>query len=178
MKNIIMLAGSPSASSRSSALLAAASDYLGRYAYSPGTIVVRDLDPQDLIYGRWDGASIRPCVERINVSSGIIVASPVYKAAYAGVLKCFLDILPPNIFAGKIVMPVMTGASTAHFLSLDYALRPVLTAMGASLVTPGIYLHDKQVQQTADGLQFEDAEAEKAWHAALETFHQTIEHNT
>ena len=56
----------------------------------------------------------------------IVVATPVYKAAYSGLLKVFLDLLPQTALAGKTVLPLATGGSPHHMLALDCALRPVL----------------------------------------------------
>lgn len=50
----------------------------------------------------------------------MIIATPIYKAAYTGVLKVFLDLLPTNALAGKIILPIGTGATPAHLLALDY----------------------------------------------------------
>ena len=62
----------------------------------------------------------------------MVVSTPVYKAAYSGVLKVFLDLLPQFGLAGKVVLPLVTGGTASHVLAIDYALRPVLLALGAS----------------------------------------------
>jgi FMN reductase len=49
----------------------------------------------------------------------------VYKAAYSGLLKTLLDLLPQCALAGKVVLPVVTCGSPAHVLAIDYALRPL-----------------------------------------------------
>ncbi len=56
----------------------------------------------------------------------MVIGTPVYKAAYSGLLKSLLDLLPQYALAGKTVLPLATGGSTAHVLAIDYALRPVL----------------------------------------------------
>jgi FMN reductase len=61
----------------------------------------------------------------------VVVATPVYKAAYSGLLKVFLDVLPQTALKGKLVLPLATGGSPHHMLALDYALRPVLQSLGA-----------------------------------------------
>ncbi len=87
-------------------------------------------------------------VERAEV---IVVATPVYKAAYSGVLKAFLDLLPQTALKGKTVLPLATGGSPHHMLALDYALRPVLQALGAAHILPGIYATDAQVVVLPEG---------------------------
>ena len=80
-----------------------------------------------------------------------MVATPVYKAAYSGVLKVFLDLLSQNALQGKTVLPLATGGSPHHMLALDYALRPVLQSLGAKHILPGIYATDAQVPLSPEG---------------------------
>ena len=81
----------------------------------------------------------------------VVVATPVYKAAYSGVLKVFLDLLPQTALKGKTVLPLATGGSPHHMLALDYALRPVLQSLGAKDILPGIYATDSQVVVNPEG---------------------------
>jgi FMN reductase len=81
----------------------------------------------------------------------IVVATPVYKAAYSGVLKVFLDVLPQDAFKGKTVLPLATGGSQSHMLAVDYALRPVLQSLGAAHILQGIFATDAQVTLTPEG---------------------------
>ena len=68
----------------------------------------------------------------------------MYKAAYTGLLKSFLDLLPQYALAGKTVLPLVTGGTPAHVLTVDYALRPVLASMGAH-VGQGYFLLDQLI---------------------------------
>jgi hypothetical protein len=38
----------------------------------------------------------------------VVIASPIYKAAYPGALKALLDLLPQATLAGKIALPLAT----------------------------------------------------------------------
>jgi hypothetical protein len=71
----------------------------------------------------------------------------VYKASYSGLVKVFLDLLPQAGPAGKTVLPLVTGGSLAHMLAMDYALRPVLSALGARHVVPGAFLLDSAIER-------------------------------
>ena len=93
-------------------------------------------------------------VERADL---VVVGTPIYKAAYSGLLKVFLDLLPPDALRDKLVLPLATGGSPAHFLALDYALKPVLSALGARHVLDGVFATDAQLRSldlnsTAGGL--------------------------
>ena len=81
----------------------------------------------------------------------VIVATPIYKAAYSGLLKTFLDLLPQDVLRGKTVLPLATGGSAAHLLALDYALRPVLAALRARHQLDAVYACDAQLARTAEG---------------------------
>lgn len=58
------------------------------------------------------------------------------------------------------MLPLATGGSPAHVLALDYALRPVLTALGAQ-VTQGRFVLDRHVTVTADGAMTLDHDDER-----------------
>jgi FMN reductase len=134
---------------------------------------IRDLPPADLLHARADSPALSPIVADIARATGIIVGTPVYKAAYSGVLKVFLDLLPANALAGKTVLPLAMGGTPLHALSLDYALKPVLMALGAESILRGLFLLDKQLTATETGIAF-DAEAEPRVASALAEFSRAL----
>jgi len=142
--SIVALAGSPSANSRSTSLLR---HVLDRFAESePRTeIVLRDLPPAALVRADFDDPAIRRAREQVVAARLVVVATPIYKASYSGLLKTFLDLLPQDALRGKTVLALGTGGSTAHLLALDYALRPVLAALGARHILDSIYAVDAQL---------------------------------
>ena len=75
----------------------------------------------------------------------------MYQAAYSGLLKVFLDLLPQFAFRGKAVLPIVTGGSPAHVLAVDYALRPVLANLGAAHVGQGWFVPSAHMRQWPDG---------------------------
>ena len=142
MPNIVTIAGSPASPSRSTAVLGYVRGSIERHGLSVESINVRDLLPEDLLFGHFDSLSIRRSLDLIETAQAIVIATPIYKAAYAGVLKAFLDLLPQDAFAGKIILPIATGGSPSHLLALDYALKPVLGALGAQHILRGVYILD------------------------------------
>lgn len=113
---------------------------------------MRALPAEALLGADTDDPAVAEVVAQVLDADGLIVASPVYKAAYSGVIKTFLDLLPHGALAGKAVLPLLTGGAPVHALAVDYALRPVLTALGARHVVPGLFLIDKQIERTSDGV--------------------------
>jgi FMN reductase len=76
----------------------------------------------------------------------LIVASPVYKASYTGLLKSFLDRYDTNALSRSVAIPVMLGGSPAHALAVDFTLRPLLVELGASIPTRSLYLTSAQLE--------------------------------
>jgi len=146
----LLLAGSPSERSRSAALLDAVSLRLKARGALVDRIHIRDLSPQALLLGDASHRSISHAVAQVAEAQVVVVATPVFKAAYSGVLKVFLDLLPQNALKGKTVLPLATGGSPNHMLALDYALRPVLQSLGARHILPGVYATDAQVALTPE----------------------------
>ena len=140
---VLLVAGSPSEHSRSAALLDAVQLRLQLRGVEVERLHIRDMSPQALLLADFSHPSVAHATAQ--VARAIVVATPVYKAAYSGVLKVFLDLLPQTAFKTKHVLPLATGGSPHHMLALDYALRPVLQSLGAAHVLPGVYATDAQV---------------------------------
>ena len=49
------------------------------------------------------------------------------------------------------MLPLAVGGSLAHVLAIDYAMRPMLSSLGALHITNGYFLLDKQLERTEDG---------------------------
>ena len=147
----LLIAGSPSERSRSAALLDAVALRLSAQGALVDRIHIRNLSPQALVLADFGHRSITQAIEQVAAARVLVVATPVYKAAYSGVLKVFLDLLPQTALKGKTVLPLATGGSPHHMLALDYALRPVLQSLGAKHILPGIYATDAQVTVTPEG---------------------------
>ncbi len=164
--SILLIAGSPSERSRSAALLDAVQLHLELRGAQVERVLIRDLSPQALVLADVAHPSIAQAVAKVARAQAIVVATPIYKAAYSGVLKLFLDLLPQTAFKGKTVLPLATGGSPNHMLALDYALRPVLQALGADHILPGVFATDGQVVMLPDGHQLEDDLAQRLHRAA------------
>lgn len=167
MSDILLISGSPSTHSRSGALLHYAAKRLNAEGFSTELISVRDYPAEDLILGKYDSLSFAETKRLVAEARGLIVATPVYKAAYTGSLKALLDILPTQALRNKTVLPIATGGSPAHLLVLDYALKPVLGALGASDILQGVYVIDEQIQLGGKGDLFIDIEIRERFHREL-----------
>lgn len=103
------------------------------------------IDVVDLGAGllAWGDPAVEAAVAQVRASRVLIVASPTYKATYTGLLKLFLDQMPPLALDGIVAFPLMMGAGMAHALAPELHLKPVLVELGASCPAPGLYLLEK-----------------------------------
>jgi FMN reductase len=86
------------------------------------------------------GESTRQAIERIAGAAAVLIAAPVYRASFPGVLKNLLDIAPVEALQGKPVGIVAMGGSAHHYLAVDTQLRPVLGWFGALVTPTSVYL--------------------------------------
>ncbi|MBT2326737.1 NADPH-dependent FMN reductase [Variovorax paradoxus] len=149
--SVLLIAGSPSAPSRSAVLLDAVAARLALRDVPAQRLAIRELAAHALLLGEASHPSVQQAVEQVQRADAIVIATPVYKAAYSGVLKVFLDLLPQSALKGKTVLPLATGGSPHHMLALDYALRPVLQSLAARHILPGVYATDGQVTLQPEG---------------------------
>jgi FMN reductase len=86
------------------------------------------------------GVETREAVDRIATAAAVLIAAPVYRASFPGVLKNLLDIVPVGALQGKPVGIVAMGGSAHHYLAVDTQLRQVLSWFGALVAPTGVYL--------------------------------------
>ncbi|SEO23997.1 NADPH-dependent FMN reductase [Paenibacillus sp. OV219] len=151
MPNVVIVSGSPSSISRLNGLTGYAEEKLRELGWEISHLHVASLPAEDLVLARWDSPAIIEANKRIEAADAIIIASPVYKASFTGVLKTYLDLLPQNGLEGKVVLPLFIGGTIAHLLTIDYALKPVLSALYAKHITAGVYAVDSQVKKLDAG---------------------------
>ncbi|WP_444632894.1 NADPH-dependent FMN reductase [Cupriavidus oxalaticus] len=147
--SILTLSGSPSVQSRSGLVLAHLRTALEAAGERTRHLELRDLPAGPLLAARVDDDAIAAATRAVADAQVVVLATPVYKAAYSGLLKAFLDLLPQTGLRDKIVLPIATGGSLAHALAIDYALRPVLSALGSRQILPGIFAVDQQIDTSA-----------------------------
>ena len=151
MATILSVSGSPSATSRTARLLRHLDDRLTAHGHDVIPLDVRTLPAEALLHADFRHPAIIEATALFERADGIVIGTPVYKAAYSGLLKALLDLLPQYALAGKTVLPLATGGTTAHVLAIDYALRPVLNSMGPAHITPGWFTLDKDITAHEDG---------------------------
>lgn len=132
---------------------------------------VRTLPAEALLGADFGHPAIVEARRLFDEADGVVVGTPVYKAAYSGLLKSLLDLLPQYALAGKTVLPLATGGSTAHVLAIDYALRPVLSSMGAAHIVQGWFVLDRHITvREEDGEVAVDPAAREALDQVVDQF--------
>ena len=154
---IVGVSASPSENSSTAKVL---DNVLSRLA-SSGTAVkhirLRDLSPSALVRGDAAESSVVEALKSADAAAGIVFATPIYKAAYSGLLKLFLDLMPQFGLAGKTVLALGTGGSLAHALALDYGLRPVLQSMGARHVIQSLLVPTGSIKIDDENMIFDES---------------------
>ncbi|GGY09015.1 NADPH-dependent FMN reductase [Streptomyces minutiscleroticus] len=151
MATVLSVSGSPSATSRTARLLRHLDARLTDQGHEVIPLDVRTLPAEALLGADFGHPAIVEAAGLFARADGVVVGTPVYKAAYSGLLKSLLDLLPQYALSGKTVLPLATGGSTAHVLAIDYALRPVLSSMGAAHIVQGWFTLDKDITADEDG---------------------------
>jgi FMN reductase len=148
----LLIAASPSKISRSATLLDAAEIALEHEVIGVRRLSLRELPADALLRADSTELSIESALDAVARADALVFATPIYKAAYSGLLKVFLDLLPQDGLRGKWVWPLATGGSPAHTLALDHSLRPVLDSLGAHQVLQSVYALESQIAWPVDSL--------------------------
>lgn len=159
MTTLLTISGSPFPDSRTEHAAALVERAV---AAAPGVearrIAVRDLPAEALIRADFRNPEVVAALRAIAEADAILIASPVYKAAYTGVLKTLLDLLPPDAIAGTPVAAVLSGGAPAHGPLAISALGALLDALGAGETHPPVFALDTALVrgETGDGITVTD----------------------
>lgn len=132
----VVLVGSPALGSRTSRVAQTVAAALG--APQPRVVELADVGP----CSEKGGDALRLAQHAVQQAGLVVVATPVYKAGYTGVLKQFLDGLDLTAFDHTVAVPVVLSASGAHGALADLQLRVVLQAVGALMPVPSFVLEE------------------------------------
>lgn len=151
MPHVVIVSGNPAKVSRLNGLTGFVKRKLAERHFAVDVLHVADLPPEDLFYAKMDSPAVTAANELIAKADAVVFATPVYKASYTGVLKTFLDLLPQRALEHKVVLPLLIGGSIAHLLAVEYALKPVLSVLGARIQLAGVYAVDQWIVRAEDG---------------------------
>ncbi|NJK63757.1 MAG: NADPH-dependent FMN reductase [Synechococcaceae cyanobacterium SM2_3_1] len=151
MHDVLAIAGSPSQSSRSTAVLEHSISYLRAHDVETAMFTVHDMKPEDLVFANFESLELQQFIRLVAEAKGILIATPVYKATYTGILKALLDLLPQYAFSGKTVLPIATGGTITHLLSIEYSMKPLFAVLGSTQIQQGVFIVDSQMKRLENG---------------------------
>ncbi|MGC5168338.1 NADPH-dependent FMN reductase [Luteimicrobium sp. DT211] len=140
---VVVLSGNPRPGSRTAATGRAAADAVARVlASAPGAeariepsielLELADLAPELLAPEHPAADAALADLARADV---VVVATPVYKASYTGLLKAFLDLYRAGDLRDVVAIPLVVSGNPAHALAGEVHLRPLLVELGAVVPT-------------------------------------------
>lgn len=124
--------------SRSRQLLEIARAHLAAWGVEARTLDLATFDAEALL-GRARDPDVDAALAAVADADLLLVATPVYRATYSGLLKVFFDLLPTAALADTVALPIAAGGSPGHQLAIDHGLRPLLASLGALIVPTGVY---------------------------------------
>ncbi|HEY7625029.1 MAG TPA: NADPH-dependent FMN reductase [Candidatus Limnocylindria bacterium] len=139
------LVGNPKPRSRTLRAAAAVGEAIARSTGGRVDEVVDLIEMRSVLFDIGD-ATVKALISRLLESAVIVVASPVYKASYSAVLKAFFDHVGAGQLAGRLAVPMMVGGAPGHTLAVEAHLRPMLVEVGATTVTPGLYVLESEIE--------------------------------
>jgi FMN reductase len=134
MPNVVALNSSPSTGSKTHALARLAVDLSG----GGRLIDLGALDAEALL-GRTTHESVTDALTAVADADILVVATPVYRATYNGVLKLLFDQLDQAALVGTATVLCATAGSPLHYLSIDTGMRALVASLGGWSVPTAVY---------------------------------------
>lgn len=146
--NLTVVCGNPRAGSRTLGAANALAEVIHRAVTLSGrtcsSVTIDLAEISDQLFGE-KHAAVEEALARVANSDLLVVASPVYKGSYTGLLKAFLDWLPHRGLDGVVAVPLTVMGHPSHSMAADSHLRPLLVELGATVPTPSVVLTEQQL---------------------------------
>ncbi len=160
MGKVVIINGGNQKKSRLTALQYKVEEFLTAKDLSFETIYVHELPADDLITANFLSEAIINANRQVEAADIVVILTPIYKGSFSGILKTYLDVLPQKALERKTIIPIAIGGSIGHLLSIEYALKPVLSILGATEILNTVYVVDQQVDRLENGEYAIEKEAE------------------
>lgn len=147
--SIAVLVGNPQPASRTRLVAEEVAAQLAARSGAEAAAAIDLADHADELF-RFPAPGIDRLLEQVASSRLLVVASPTYKATYTGLLKAFLDRYGSDGLRGVTAVPILTIGAPTHALAVDFALRPLLVELGASVPSRGIAFPAAEAERRAE----------------------------
>ncbi|MCB5189734.1 NAD(P)H-dependent oxidoreductase [Methylobacillus arboreus] len=158
MAKIVGISGSLTQPSRTKVLVEEIVASASKKLHAPAEIIdiaqIAEVLGSTISYSNFP-AELSEAYAKLQAADLLIIASPVYKASYAGLLKHFFDLLDPKALVGKVAILAATGGSDQHALVVDYQLRTLASFFSIYTTPTAIYAKDTEFtdyQLTSDAI--------------------------
>ena len=162
----VAIFGSPSPTSSSRMLAERLLSLLAGAGWSAALVNLTAL-PAAALLARAEDQRLQDALATVERARALIIATPVYRATYSGLLKTFFDLMPEGFLVDKICMLIATGAAPGHLLAIDHGLRPLVASLGGLSTAVAIYATPDDFIGGSPGPRLEtrlaDAAEEAAW---------------
>lgn len=84
--------------------------------------------------------ALAAAVASVQGADALVVVTPTINASFSGLLKSFLDVVPPDALRSVPTTIAATGGTQRHTLVLDQAVRPMLGYQRAIVLPSCLYV--------------------------------------
>ena len=145
----VAISGSPRAPSKSKTLAEAVLHALEARGCGTHLIDLATL-PAEALLARAQASEVDDAIAVVGAADIVIAATPTYRALYTGLLKCFFDLMPQSLLAGKRCIGLQTGIAAQHSLAAEYGFRPLFASLDG-LPVAVVYATDSEFHDGVPG---------------------------
>lgn len=98
------------------------------------------VDVTGALLGQEHTQALLDAVGTVQRADAVVVVTPTINASFSGLLKSFLDVLPPDALRSVPTAIAATGGTQRHTLVLDQAVRPMLGYQRAIVLPSCLYV--------------------------------------
>lgn len=142
MPTMVKINGSPTLPSKTGILVNAVGDAVARkMAINSESIALSEV-ATEIMCGltRPDVTDLgEQLLQLVESADLLVIGTPVYRAAYTGVLKHFFDLVDRDAMRNRKAIVCATGGSSMHALVIEHQLRPLMGFFAIQTVTTGLY---------------------------------------
>lgn len=145
----IGISSSPTPGSRSRKVMSRVLELIAGHGVETSILDLADL-PADALLARRTDPVVADAVAACMKASILVLATPTYRATYAGQLKAFMDLFPHAGLTGIVVGAVATAGGPMHLLLLDHGIRPLVASLGGLTASQLVYVTDSELPSGAE----------------------------
>jgi FMN reductase len=176
-QSVVFLTASPSDASRSAFIAHIVASEVERAGGHAVFFSLHDFDPADVLFGRSTGPGVARFIEATKAAAALVLATPVYKATYAGALKAIVDLIPPDILVEKPALGISTARVATHATGVNQAYGALFGFFRAR-AQGALFVSDDELQFVGGaGVLSVDAEqrVRKAASALVQTLNEAVQ---